>query len=321
MFQRLWSGYNNFLVNNTIILFLCKVLHTEGVYCCMKVRYYLSLVKFSHTLFAMPFAMIGYTLAIHHHTSFIEWRKLFFVILCMIFARNAAMAFNRYLDRDIDALNPRTAAAREIPRGIISPKEALLFTLVNILLFVGTTYFINQLCFYLSPVALLVILGYSYTKRFTALCHFILGIGLALAPIGAYLAVRGEWHYLPLLFGLIVITWVSGFDIIYALQDEEFDKTHHLYSIPSMLGKKNAIHIARILHLITSVLIILTGLIANFNYFYWAGSMLFITLLIYQHLQVKPHDLSKINIAFFTANGTASVIYGFFVIISILFSA
>ena len=222
------------------------------------IKSYLSLIKFSHTIFAMPFALIGFFLAwFQINSGFFNWytaeefpatsinnhnyqtgffKLLFLVLLCMIFARSAAMAYNRYLDRKWDALNPRTAI-REIPKGIITPKNALLFTIVCCLLFVLCTYFINPLCFYLSPVALAVVLGYSYTKQFTPLCHLILGAGLALAPIGAYIAVTGRFQVLPLLFSFAVLFWVSGFDIIYALQDEEFDKQNNLYSIPAWMGK------------------------------------------------------------------------------------
>src|SRR5687767_4497944 len=226
-----------------------------------KVRNYLSLVKFSHTIFAMPFALIGFFLAIapswldvldlpntrvHYYANESLLLKFVLVILCMVFARSAAMAFNRYLDRDIDALNPRTAI-REVPRGIITPRNALTFTIVNCILFVLTTFFINRICFFLSPVALAVVLGYSYTKRFTPLCHLILGLGLALAPIGAYLAVTGRFDWLPILFSLAVLFWVSGFDIIYSLQDEDFDKSQQLYSIPTAVGKVKALNISELL--------------------------------------------------------------------------
>ena len=167
----------------------------------------------------------------------------------MVFARSAAMAFNRYIDRVIDQKNPRTAI-REIPSGIIQPKSALLFVFANCVLFITTTFFINKLCFYLSPIALLVILGYSYTKRFTALCHVVLGFGLALAPIGAYLTLSGKFDLLPLLFSFVVLLWVSGFDIIYALQDTDFDKDNALYSIPSFFGKQRALQISTFLHII-----------------------------------------------------------------------
>ena len=229
----------------------------------------------------------------------------------MVFARNAAMAFNRYLDRNIDAQNPRTAI-RDIPSGRISSKHALLFTIVNSILFILTTFLINKLCFYLSPVALTVVLGYSYTKRFTPLCHLILGLGLALAPIGAYLVVTGEFAMLPIYFSLAVLCWVSGFDIIYALQDEEFDRQNNLNSIPAWLGKKNALRVSSFLHLLTVVFVTLPYFNTDLSWFYLAGVLFFILLLIYQHKLVKPDDLSKVNRAFFTTNGIASVVFAIF---------
>ncbi len=272
---------------------------------------YFSLVLFAHTVFAMPFAIIGFFLAVTTTTHEFNWLKLFLMLLCMVFARNAAMAFNRYLDRDIDAQNPRTAV-RDIPSGRVSSNEALLFTIVNSLLFIVATLLINKLCFYLSPVALAVVLGYSYTKRFTPLCHLILGLGLALAPIGAYLVVTGEFAMLPIYFSLAVLCWVSGFDIIYALQDEEFDRQNNLNSIPAWLGKKNALTVSSILHFLAVVFVTLPYLFTDLSWFYLAGVLFFILLLIYQHQLVKPDDLSKVDRAFFTTNGIASVVFAVF---------
>jgi 4-hydroxybenzoate polyprenyltransferase len=279
-------------------------------------RKYLSLIKFSHTIFAMPFALIGFFLATESYEF--EWITLLYVVLCMIFARSAAMAFNRYIDRDIDTANERTAKIREIPNGTITANNALLFVIVNSLLFIGITYLINPLCLTLSPVALLVILGYSYTKRFTALCHLVLGLGLSLAPIGAYLAVSGEFSIIPILFSFVVLFWVSGFDIIYSLQDEGFDKTQKLHSIPVLLGKKNALSLSKFLHLISIIALTFSGTVGEFGKLYWIGFLIFSALLIYQHTLVKHNDLSKINLAFFTTNGIASVIFGAFVLIDIL---
>tara|TARA_B110000090_G_C13359316_1_gene437815 strand:+ start:649 stop:1506 length:858 start_codon:yes stop_codon:yes gene_type:complete len=281
---------------------------------------YLSLVKFSHTIFALPFALVGFTLAISQDEYSFGWDKLCFVLLCMIFARSAAMAFNRYIDRDVDSANPRTAEVREIPNGTIKAKSALLFVIINAGLFIGSSYMLNTLCFYLSPIALLVILGYSYTKRFTALCHLVLGLGLSLSPIGAYLAVTASFDLLPILFSCIVLFWVGGFDIIYALQDESFDKKFNLHSIPVLLGTKNALLFARFLHVLTaSVLVYIV-----FNYFhnsilFYVAVFVFISLLLNQHRLVKAHDLSKINLAFFTNNGIASVIFGTLTILELLF--
>ena len=302
------------------------------------VKNYLSLIKFSHTIFAMPFALIGFFLGIvsleripfvYYNSSLFksnfnkislyirnDWYVFILVLLCMVFARSAAMAFNRYLDRQFDAKNPRTAV-REIPAGIISPKNALAFTIVSCLLFIACTYFINSICFYLSPVALFVVLFYSYTKRFTALCHLVLGLGLSLAPIGAYLAVTGEFALLPILFSIAVICWVSGFDIIYALQDEAFDKENQLYSIPSVMGKSKALLVSTLLHILSAAAVIAAGFYGHFTIFYWCGIAVFVGMLIYQHSIVKPNDLSKVNIAFMTANGIASVVFAAFVLLDI----
>ena len=290
-----------------------------------RVKNYLSLIKFSHTIFAMPFAMIGFSLGLiqsrlsdHSEAVTQSWLKLLLlVLLCMIFARSAAMAFNRWLDRHFDAKNPRTSI-REIPAGIISANSALTFTMISAFLFILTTFFINRICFYLSPVALLVILGYSYTKRFTPLCHLVLGIGLSLAPIGAYLAVTGRFAVLPILFSLAVIFWVSGFDIIYALQDEEFDKSLNLYSMPSWVGKSNALNISVGLHILCAICVIAAGLYGSFGLWYWIGLSVFMGMLLYQHSIVKPQDLSRVNLAFMTANGIASVVFSVFVITDLL---
>ena len=234
----------------------------------------------------------------------------------MLFARNAAMAFNRYLDRDIDAQNPRTVI-RDIPAGRITSREALIFTVANSLFFIITTYFINFLCLALSPVALAVVLGYSYTKRFTPLCHLILGLGLALAPIGAYLVVAGEFALLPVFFSLAVLCWVSGFDIIYALQDEEFDRKNNLKSIPAWLGKKRALNFSSLLHFFAVIFLALPLLFTPLSWFYIAGVIFFILLLLYQHQLVKPDDLSKVDRAFFTTNGFASVVFAAFFMLDV----
>jgi len=281
-------------------------------------RDFTRLVKFEHTIFALPFALIGFFLAIKYQTETLSVSLLLKVIFCMVFARNAAMGFNRYLDRNIDAANPRTAM-REIPAGVVSPTKALSFVVVNALFFLVTSYLINHLCFYLSPVALLVILGYSYTKRITPLCHFVLSAGLALAPIGAYLAVTGQFAIAPLLFSMLVFFWVSGFDIIYACQDVDFDRSYKLNSIPARLGIKNALWLSVFVHIIAVIFVLSAGIILHSGWIYWVGSSIFITLLAYQHLIIKPNDLSRVNLAFGTTNGVASVIFALFVITSFYF--
>lgn len=269
---------------------------------------YFSLVLFAHSVFALPFAMIGFFLGVTTTSNPFSWYKLILVLLCMVFARNSAMAFNRYLDRNIDAKNPRTKM-RDIPAGKVSANEALIFVIANCVLFAVTTYFINPLCFYLSPVALFVVLFYSYTKRFTALCHLVLGLGLALAPIGAYIAVTGHFALVPVLYSFTVLFWVSGFDIIYALQDEDFDREEKLHSIPSALGIKNALKVSVLLHILSATCVILPVFFTEFSWVYYVGIVFFCSMLVYQHLLVKPNDISKVNRAFQTLNGYASVVF------------
>lgn len=284
---------------------------------------YLSLIKFSHTIFALPFALLGFFLGTLESGAGLDGRLFLLVLLCMVFARSAAMAFNRYLDRDIDVQNPRTAG-REIPAGIIAPRAALAFVFINSLLFMLTAWFINPLCFVLSPVALLVVLGYSFTKRFTFLCHFVLGLGLSLAPIGAYLAVQGQFALLPLLYSAAVLLWVSGFDIIYALQDDDFDRSLNLNSIPVALGRDGALRLSSALHLACAGVILLAAYLLYsmypaFGWIHWVAAGIFTGLLVYQHAIVKPNDLSRVNLAFFTTNGVASLIFGGMVILDIYF--
>lgn len=266
----------------------------------------------------MPFALVGFFLAYAEKGGTLDIQKLVAIVLCMVFARSAAMAFNRYLDRDIDAKNPRTAV-REIPAGVINPKAALGFVIFNCLLFIATTWFINPICFYLSPMALAIVLGYSFTKRFTALCHFVLGLGLSLAPIGAYLAVTGAFALTPMLYSAVVLLWVSGFDIIYALQDDAFDKSLNLNSVPVKLGRVGALQLSNILHFLCAVVLIFAVWRVNtegrvHGIIHTVGAVIFLILLAYQHTLVKINDLSKVNLAFFTTNGVASVIYGSFFI-------
>lgn len=280
-------------------------------------RNYFALVKFSHTIFAMPFAFIGFFLAFRQNVESVNLKLFLLIVLCMVFARNAAMSFNRLVDRHFDAKNPRTSQ-REIPRGVISPKATGYFTLANSLLFILTTYFINPLVLVLSPIALFVILFYSYTKRFTWFCHFVLGLGLSLAPIGAYLAVVGKFNLLPVLYSVIVLFWVSGFDIVYSLQDESFDKSQNLKSLPARVGVGSALFIAKILHVIVGVIVMVIGVKYNFGIWYWIGSLGFIALLVYQHRIISAKDLSRINIAFATTNGIASIFFAVFNILNFL---
>ncbi|WP_270087553.1 4-hydroxybenzoate octaprenyltransferase [Sphingobacterium sp. SYP-B4668] len=279
---------------------------------------YFSLVLFAHSVFALPFALIGFFLAVKTTSHSFEWIKLILMLVCMVTARNAAMAFNRYLDRYIDADNPRTVT-RDIPAGRITANQALIFTIVNSLIFVGATFFINSLCFYLSPIALFVVLFYSYTKRVTPLCHLVLGAGLGLAPIGAYLVVTGQFHIVPVFYGIAVMTWAGGFDIIYALQDEAFDRANQLKSIPVRFGTRGALRISEVLHVLSFVFVLLPVLYMNVSWFYYAGLAFYAALLIFQHRIVSPTDLSRVGRAFMTTNGVASVIFAAFYLLDVLF--
>ncbi len=283
---------------------------------------YLSLVKFSHTIFALPFALVGFFLGTYYGDHTFVTQKLLLVLGCMVFARSAAMAFNRLVDRDIDSENPRTAV-REIPAGVVSVNAARVFVLINCIAFVLCAYLINTTCFLLSPVALLIILGYSYTKRFTALCHFVLGLGLSLAPIGAFVAVTDQFYIIPILYGVTVFLWVAGFDIIYALQDENFDQEHKLNSIPTFLGHRRARILSVIVHVLCACVLIYATQLAtsayeNLDIIHWIASAVFICLIFYQHWVIYKGGLSKIGLAFFTTNGVASVLFGVLFIIDIV---
>jgi 4-hydroxybenzoate polyprenyltransferase len=278
---------------------------------------YLSLVKFSHTVFAMPFALVGYFLGSVEPGFGFSLKTFLLVLACMVFARSAAMAFNRYADVHFDRMNPRTAG-REIPSGRIPQRHALVFVLASSLLFIVSAAFLNRLTLILSPLALIVVLGYSYTKRFTPLCHLVLGLGLSLAPIGAYIAVTGSFALLPLIYSLIVLTWVSGFDIIYALQDDQFDRETGLHSIPAVMSRKEALAVSVALHALSFMLVSVAGIIGQAGIIFWAGALIFTAMLVYQHLIVKPDDLSRVNMAFGTTNGVAGVIFGVAVITDLL---
>ena len=282
-----------------------------------RTQHYFSLVKFNHTVFAMPFALAGYFIGATQPRYGFSLRTFMLVLACMVFARSAAMGFNRWADVRFDSLNPRTAV-REIPAGKITPRQAMIFVIASSLLFIASAGLLNRLTLFLSPVALLVILGYSYTKRFTPLCHLVLGLGLSLAPIGAYIAVTGSFALLPLIYSVIVLTWVSGFDIIYSLQDDEFDRETGLYSIPAVMSRGKALGVSAALHLITVVMVAVAGISGSAGYIYWTGAAVFIVMLVYQHLIVRPDDLSRVNMAFGTTNGIAGVIFGLAVVLDLL---
>lgn len=281
---------------------------------------YLSLVLFAHTIFALPFAMTAFTYALWEldfHPEGNIWVLLVQVLCCMVFARNVAMAFNRWADRKIDAENPRTAQ-RDIPAGRVSEREALWFVVVNAALFIITASTINSLTAILSPVALAVVMFYSYAKRFTSLCHLILGLSLGIAPSAAYIAVTGELTLQPCILSLVVITWCAGFDIIYALQDAEFDRQRGLHSIPAKLSAKGALAVSILLHLISVGSLFWFAYYLPQGWLLWLGCAIFTVILSLEHIVVTPTKQRNIGIAFGTLNGLASLSLALCVIAHIL---
>ncbi|MCX7988317.1 MAG: putative 4-hydroxybenzoate polyprenyltransferase [Thermodesulfovibrio sp.] len=279
-----------------------------------KVLLYLRMIKIEHSVFALPFAFAAAMLAAQGIPNL---KQIFWITIAMVTARASAFGFNRIIDRKIDALNPRTSN-REIPSGKIKLWEAILFTMICLTIFVYSAWMLNPLCLKLSPLAILILFVYSYTKRFTWTCHLFLGIALALAPLGAWIAIKGsfDWKIIPLV--ITVIFWLAGFDTLYALWDVEFDKKFGIYSIPKVFGVKKAINIARFFHLIAFCFLIITGFIFKLNLFYWIGMIFVAFLFIREHSLIKPHDLSKLNIAFFNMNGYISLTVFVFVAFSLL---
>jgi 4-hydroxybenzoate polyprenyltransferase len=270
-----------------------------------KLRTTLRMIKFEHTLFALPFAFLGAVLAADGLPS---WRQIFWITIAMFGARSAAMTFNRIIDRRFDAENPRTAN-RELPSGQLSVSFAWSFFLVSVALFEAAAYALNWLTFALSPVALASVLGYSYAKRYTSFAHLILGWALAISPTAAWIAVRGELDSeIPVLLSLLVMMWTAGFDVLYACQDYEYDRRAGLRSIPARFGIKNSLYIARLFHLQAFVVLVLLYLIAGLGWLSLVGVAAVGALMVYQHTLVKPHDLSRMNAAFFTTNAFVSVI-------------
>ena len=283
-----------------------------------KIGKYFSLVKFAHTIFALPFALVGFLLGLQEPGARFTWVLLLQILGCMVFARSAAMGFNRYADREIDARNPRTAN-RDVPAGRISPGQALAFTLVNVALFVALAWTINPLCGALSFVALVFLLGYSYLKRFTWLCHFGVGAALAIAPAGAFIAVTGHMSWPVALLSLMVFFWSSGFDILSALADEAVDRAQGLHSIPQRFGREKAMTIAKLVHLpefaLVPLFLLKAGLTDGWGI---AAGVFFLAMLVYQHAIISPKDLSRLNAAFFTANGVASLAFCLLIYLSVL---
>lgn len=270
-----------------------------------KLKTALEMIKFEHTLFALPFAFLGAVLAADGLPT---WRQILWITVAMFGARSAAMTFNRITDRKIDAANPRTAN-RELPSGKLSVRFAWMFFLASVVLFEIAAYSLNWLTFALSPVALVCILGYSYAKRFTAFAHLILGWSLAISPTAAWIAVRGAIDSeIPLLLSLLVMMWTAGFDVLYACQDFEFDRKAGLRSIPARFGIKNSLRIARLFHAQAFFVLVLLYLITGLGWLALTGVLAVGALLVYQHTLVKPNDLSRMNAAFFTTNAFVSVI-------------
>jgi len=268
-----------------------------------KIVLYFRMIKFPHSVFALPFA---FTAAIMAAEGIPPLEKIFWITLAMVGARSAAMGLNRIIDRKIDLANPRTRN-REIPKGVIKVSEAVLFTIVSFAVLLLSAYMLNPLCLKLSPVAIAVLFLYSYTKRFTWATHFVLGLSLSAAPLGAWIAIRGTFDAEILPITIAIVFWLAGFDTFYALQDIDFDKSHGLYSIPRRFGIKKALLLARIFHLITFLLLLFSGLLFNRNIFYWVGMAVVAGMFIYEHSLVKENDLSKLDIAFFNMNGYISI--------------
>ncbi len=281
------------------------------------IKKFSNLVVFSHTIFAMPFALMGFVYAIASTSASFQWTLLVQVILCMIFARNTAMGFNRWADRDIDAKNERTAQ-REIPAQRISPRAAILFVIINALLFIATACTINSLTALLSPVALFVVIIYSYCKRFTSAAHLVLGLGLSIAPVGAYIAVTGSFALAPCVLAGVVMTWTAGFDIIYALQDAQFDRKEGLHSIPARFSAKGALRISTLLHICSSALLLYFAYLLPQSIWITIGVALFIAIIATEHLLVTPTRQRNIGIAFGTLNGLASLTLAAFIIAGLL---
>ena len=288
------------------------------------IQKYARLVKFSHTIFAMPFAMLSFTYALWSNPTPSDstswWIKLLVqVVLCMVFARNVAMGFNRWADRDIDARNPRTAN-REIPAGIVKPRAAMTFVVINALLFILVATTINPLTAWLSPIALAVVMAYSLCKRFTSLAHLVLGLALGIAPVGAYIAVRGAFSLEACILSLVVLTWTGGFDIIYALQDADFDRQEGLHSIPARFSPRSSLGISIALHVVSVAALVWFATFLPSSVWTWAGVSIFAAILTLEHILVTPTRTRHIGIAFGTLNGLASLTLAVLLIVGLLLS-
>jgi 4-hydroxybenzoate polyprenyltransferase len=276
----------------------------------------LEMIKFQHTIFAMPFAIMSAALA-STHLHGIPWRSYFWILVAMVSARSAAMAFNRLVDQDIDSLNPRTLS-RALPRGLLTRGQVGWFTLISSVVFILAAYNLNTLAFALSPVALAVVLGYSFTKRVTWLSHPVLGLALGIAPVGAWVAVTGRIELPPILLSLAVLAWTAGFDIIYACQDVAFDVEHRIHSIPQRFGVARALQVSSLLHVFVVLCLAALASAASLGAIYLAGLVVVAVLLFYEHRLVRPDDLSRIDAAFFTTNGLVSIGLMVFLLLDLL---
>ena len=279
-----------------------------------RIKIILEMIKFEHTIFALPFAFTGALMAAHGLPS---WRAIFWITVAMVGARSAAMGFNRWADRTFDAENPRTKI-RALPQGLVTPLQVMVFTMVSSVVLIGAAYMLNQLSFYLAPVALAVVFFYSYTKRFTFLSHAFLGLAISLAPIGAWIAVAGKLETPALVLGAAVLFWLLGFDVLYALQDREFDGRAGLHSIPQRFGTGRSLWIARASHMVTMAALFWLYPLLSLGVYYLAGTIIALCLIIYEHTLVKEGDLSKLDMAFFNMNGYISVTVFVFTLIDVL---
>ena len=280
-----------------------------------KIKIYLEMIKFQHSIFALPFAYLGAFLSQMRMPDFIT---LVWITVAMVCARSFAMAANRLIDMEIDRRNPRTAE-RALPKGLLSVSSVILFSLLSLAVFLLSVYNLSPVCRYLWPIVVIPFIVYPYTKRFTWLSHFVLGLCLGLAPVGAWIAVTDTLSPEPFLIGAAVVLWVAGFDIFYAIQDIAFDRQQKLHSIPARFGVKTSLTLTKILHLISIALLSWVGLRLNLGIFYFTGVCITAILLAYENSIIKPHDLSKLNVAFFTINGVVSILMFCFVAMEVIF--
>jgi 4-hydroxybenzoate polyprenyltransferase len=280
-----------------------------------KIKIFLEMIRFEHTIFALPFAYVGALMA---EKRIPEAHDITWITLAMVGARTAAMSLNRIIDRHIDAKNPRTAG-RALPKGLISVIEVWIYVVISLALLLYSARQLSPLAFHLFPLATLVLLVYSYTKRFTWVCHLFLGATLGLAPLGSWIAITGRFDLAPVLLALGVLFWVAGFDIIYACDDYEFDRREKIYSIPARFGIKKALYISMAFHIAAPVLILAAGLLLNLGLLYFAGVLAAVIILFYQHTLVRPDDLSRAGIAFFNLNGILSVLVFTFTLLDVLY--